>query len=63
MALMMTVLLSAKCWMQLPMQSLLMCSSRLERQGKLAPHVQSLVQTHNADLAKTAMQVIDPGQR
>eukprot|EP00969_Alexandrium_andersonii_P300980 13306611-Alexandrium_andersonii.AAC.1 len=36
---------------------------RLERQGKLAPHVQSLVRVYNEDVAKTFSDVIDPMQR
>ena len=36
---------------------------RLERQGKRAPRVQSLVQVYNEDMAKTASQIIGPLQR
>ena len=36
---------------------------RLERQGRRAPHVQSMAQVYNEDMAKTASQIIDPLQR
>ena len=36
---------------------------RLERQGKLAPRAQSLVQVYNEDMAKTASHTIGPLQR